>query len=100
MIRTGPFSGVLSSGVMTVASPTFDWDGQLSDWYALTGQTLPRAPTLGPSGVMSVTFADLVAASPGSWSMIVVSGGWERFAVCPGAPTIAVSFGLNGSWSH
>src|SRR3954470_8061172 len=32
--------------------------------------------------------------------MIVVRGGCERFAVCPGAPTTAVSFGLNGSWSQ
>src|SRR5436190_10328892 len=93
-------SGLVSSGVAAVAVPTCDCGGQLSELYASTGHTFAKAPAFGPRGGPSVTFDDFVPASPGCWVITVVRGGFEPWAVCPSAPTVAVSLGANGSASQ
>src|SRR4051794_23835824 len=100
MIRTGPASGVDSSGVTAGAWPTIDFSGQVFALKSATGQTLESAPTFGASGGSSVTLADLVLASPGTCSITVVSGGMPPAPFLPVSPIVAESLGANGSASQ
>src|SRR3954466_5323136 len=60
----------------------------------------PSTAGFGASTGGRLTFVVLLADSPSACVMVVVSGGFEPFAVWPFAPTVAVSTGAYGSASQ
>src|SRR5437763_6025157 len=94
--KTGPLSGAGRSGERTLASPTCESAGQapVASW-SLEQRTVSAA-RFTPTVAGSVTVAELVAASPGCWVMVVESGGWAFRLVRPGAPRDAAMCGANG----
>ena len=94
--RTGPVSGIGSSGVTAVAVPMMLRSPQ--SWPS--GQVTARCAVSTPSSFGRVTVTLRVAISPSPWLTTAVTAGLANLLSCLRVPVIPASFGVNGTLSQ